>query len=97
MSQPMNIHNAGQHVPYGSQDDEEDSGPLRRRTSDWNTRIGRRDDSSDEEDSAAGLGGANDYYSARMAFGKSTRHLGLATGTIQPKPPGEKRKKKVAA
>lgn len=97
LSQPMNIHNAGQHVPYGSQDDEEDSGPLRRRTSDWNTRIGRRDDSSDEEDSAAGLGGANDYYSARMAFGKSTRHLGLATGTIQPKPPGEKRKKKAAA
>ena len=97
LSQPMNIHNAGQHVPYGSQDDEEDSGPLRRRTSDWNTRIGRRDDSSDEEDSAAGLGGANDYYSARMAFGKSARHLGLATGTIQPKPPGEKRKKKAAA
>lgn len=58
----------------------------------WNTRIGRRDaDSSDEDDAA--LGG-NDYYSARAAFGESTRHLGLATGAIQPGAEGVKKKKK---
>ena len=58
----------------------------------WNTRIGRRDaDSSDEDDAA--LGGS-DYYSARAAFGESTRHLGLATGAIQPSEEGVKKKKK---
>ena len=56
----------------------------------WNTRIGRRDaDSSDEDDAA--LGGS-DYYSARAAFGESTRHLGLATGAIQPSEEGVKKK-----
>ena len=61
-------------------------------SSTWNTRIGQRDwDSSDEEDAAHG---SNDYYSARAAFGESTRHLGLATGAIQPSSEGVKKKKK---
>ena len=76
-------------APAPSASDETRSSPA---PSTWNTRIGRRDaDSSDEDDAA--LGG-NDYYSARAAFGESTRHLGLATGAIQPGAEGVKKKKK---
>lgn len=54
-----------------------------RRRATWSTRIGRDDDSSDEEDGAQGDG--DEYANARKAFGSATRHLGVATGTIQPK------------
>lgn len=70
----------------------QDDKMLNDASSTWNTRIGQRDwDSSDEEDAAHG---SNDYYSARAAFGESTRHLGLATGAIQPSSEGVKKKKK---
>lgn len=69
-----------------------DDQPSNNASSTWNTRIGQRDwDSSDEEDAAHD---GNDYYSARAAFGESTRHLGLATGAIQPSGEGVKKKKK---
>lgn len=71
---------------------EEDLAPGGRARSSWSTRIGARDDSSDEETES---GNPDGYTNARKAFGSATRHLGLATGTIQPKPPkSEARKKK---
>ncbi|WFD32244.1 hypothetical protein MSPP1_003288 [Malassezia sp. CBS 17886] len=60
--------------------------PSERQRSAWSTRIGAHDESSDDD--TATDGGGEDvaaYSNARKAFGSATRHLGMATGSIQPK------------
>ena len=74
-------------------DDDDDDDVLAggRPRSSWSTRIGTREDSSDEETES---GNPDGYKNARKAFGSATRHLGLATGTIQPKSEARKKKSK---
>ncbi|WFC98971.1 hypothetical protein MYAM1_001705 [Malassezia yamatoensis] len=74
--------------PSEEQDVEEKYGRAR---SSWSTRIGAREDSSDEETES---GNPDGYKNARKAFGSATRHYGVATGVIQPK--SEARKKKTS-
>ncbi|WFD47888.1 hypothetical protein GLX27_002552 [Malassezia furfur] len=81
------------HAPVARDDDDDDDDVLAggRPRSSWSTRIGTREDSSDEETES---GNPDGYKNARKAFGSATRHLGLATGTIQPKSEARKKKSK---
>lgn len=80
------------HAPASREDeDEDDTLDGGRARSAWSTRIGTHDVSSDEETES---GNPDAYKNARKAFGSATRHLGLATGTIQPKSDARKKKSK---
>ncbi|WFD01452.1 hypothetical protein MOBT1_000116 [Malassezia obtusa] len=79
------------HAEPDESQEPEEKAPGGRTRSSWNTRIGTLDDSSDDDTEA---GNPDGYKNARKAFGSATRHLGLATGTIQPKPESRKKKSK---